>query len=284
LIMHTSECLICSGHLGPSGIPGLLRCSACTFQTADLNITTQDVEALYTEKYFNGDEYASYLADRNAIERSLKRKLQTLLNYVQDPERRNLFEVGCAYGLFMNIAQRHFQHVSGIDISHDAVEYARSQLHVDAIQGDLLSTPLPERIDVACLWDTIEHLSQPQLYLEKLSAAMPKGAVIAITTGDIDSTVARWRGKKWRQIHPPTHLQYFSKNTLTKLLEKYGFGVRHVGFDGMYRNLESMSYTIFALKRKQVGIHSALKRFGLLRGDLYLNLRDIIFVIAEKQA
>jgi 2-polyprenyl-3-methyl-5-hydroxy-6-metoxy-1,4-benzoquinol methylase len=268
----------------PSPIAGLLRCSACAFHTANLNLSNEELAALYSEKYFNGHEYANYLADRHALEKSFRRRLQMLLKYTPHSETKNLYEVGCAYGLFLNLARTHYRSVSGIDISSAAVDFAKSNLRLDVHCGDLLSSALPERIDVACLWDTIEHLSQPHLYLAKLTTAMPKGGIVAITTGDIESTVARWRGKKWRQIHPPTHLQYFSRNTLSTLLERHGFAVRYAGFDGMYRSAESMSYIIFALKQQRIQIHNALKRLGILNVDLYLNLRDILFVIAEKQA
>jgi len=269
--------------MAPATITGLLRCSVCAFQTANLSLSAEELSSLYGEKYFNGDEYANYLADRRVIEKSFQDRLKTLLKYTLDPQDKYLLEVGCAYGLFLNLARTHFQHVSGIDISSAAVNFARSDLHLDVHCGDLLSFNLPERIDVACLWDTIEHLSQPHLYIERLATVMPKGGIIAITTGDIGSMVARWRGKKWRQIHPPTHLQYFSKKNLSMLLERCGFVVRYAGSDGMYRSVESMSYIIFALKRRQAKIHDTLKRLRILNFDLYLNLRDIMFLIGEKR-
>ena len=266
-----------------STIAGLSRCSECGFQTANLNLSNEELFSLYSEKYFQGEEYANYLADRRAIERSFHGRLETLLRYTPEPRQKDLFEVGCAYGLFLNLARYHYRKVSGIDISSTAIDFAKNDLRLDVRCGDLLSSDVPEHIDVACLWDTIEHLSRPDLYIEKLATVMPKGGVIAITTGDIESAVARWRGRKWRQIHPPTHLQYFSKKTLSTLLERHGFFVRYAGYDGMYRSVESMSYIVFALKRRQARIHRALKRLGVLNFDLYLNLRDIMFLIAEKR-
>ncbi len=266
----------------PSTIAGLSRCSVCAFQTADLTLSAEELSSLYSKKYFEGEEYANYLADRRVIEKSFHSRLETLLRYTPESQAKDLFEVGCAYGLFLNLAQARYRNVSGIDISSAAVDFARSNLHLDVDCGDLLTSDLPGRIDVACLWDTIEHLSRPDLYIAKLATVMSKGGIIAVTTGDIESRVARWRGRKWRQIHPPTHLQYFSKKTLSMLLERHGFVVRYAGYDGMYRNVESMSYIIFALKRRQARVHSALKRLGVLNFDLYLNLRDIMFFIAEK--
>jgi predicted TPR repeat methyltransferase len=268
--------------MAPSNIAGLLRCSACAFQTADMNLSTEELSSLYGANYFNGEEYANYFADRHVIEKSFHGRLETLLKYIHEPQNKDLFEVGSAYGFFLNLARSQYRHVSGIDISSAAVDFARSELDLDVQCGDMLSSNLPERIDVACLWDTIEHLSRPDFYIAKLATAMPKGSLVAITTGDIESVVARWRKEKWRQIHPPTHLHYFSKKTLSILLERHGFVVRHLSYVGMYRNIESMSYIVFVLKRRWATMHRAMKRLHILNFDLYLNLRDIMFIVAEK--
>jgi SAM-dependent methyltransferase len=275
-------CLICGGAFRPAEIPALLRCERCGFVSADMQLTAQQLVALYGEGYFQGEEYPDYVADRKTIERSFDRRLRTLSRFVADPHRKQLFEVGCAHGFFLNRARAQFAGVAGIDISKAAVEYAVACFGLPVQQGDLLSCELPP-IDVVCLWDTIEHLANPDLYIERLASRMPTGGIIAITTGDIESLVARWRGAKWRQIHPPTHLHYFSKSTLSRLLDRHGFTVRYCGYDGMYRSLDMMAHIVLAKRRNRPGIYQALKRLGLLRFSVYLNLHDILFMIAEKR-
>jgi SAM-dependent methyltransferase len=276
------QCLICGRGLERHAIAGLLKCPGCGFVTADVQLTESELTALYGEGYFHGDEYADYVRDRPAAEKSFARRLQTLLRFVEEPATRRLFEVGAAYGYFLGMAKPLFRNVSGSDISLAAVRSARSECGVEVFCGDLLSLEWNEKIDVACMWDTIEHLARPDRYIEWLSDRMAPGSLLAITTGDIDSYVARWRGPKWRQIHPPTHLHYFSRRSLSRILEKYGYRVRFVGYDGMYRSLEMMSYIILCKRRNRPGIHDRLKRLGLLGGNVYLNLRDILFVVAEK--
>jgi SAM-dependent methyltransferase len=266
----------------PSGIPGLTRCTSCRFVTADLDLEDEELTALYGERYFCGAEYADYIHDRSSIERSFSRRLRTLMPLVEHSNTKYLFEIGSAYGFFLNLARPLFRSVSGIDISSPAVEFARSEFGLPVLCGDVLSVDLEEDINVACMWDTIEHLRRPDLYLAWLSQRMRPGSLLALTTGDIESRVARWRGAKWRQIHPPTHLHYFSRGSLAALLEKYGFHVRIATYDGMYRSLEMMSYIVFCKRHGRPGIHASLKRLGVLDLDLYLNLRDILYIIAEK--
>ena len=58
------------------------------------------------------------------------------------------------------------------------------------------------------------------------------------------------------------------------------------GQDGarMYRNLEMMSYIVLSKRHNLSGIHGTLKRLGVLDLEVYLNLRDIVLMIAESVA
>lgn len=280
---RTAACLVCGGTCSLSNLPGLLRCSICGFVTADLEMSHHALEALYGASYFAGEEYKDYVSERRLIEKNFRGRLRTLLKYVPRTSEKRLFEIGSAYGFFLSVAQGHFASVEGIDISRDAAVYAAERLKLPVYAGDFLYHPIQGKIDVACLWDTIEHLQAPDLYIEKLAAHMDRGGVIAITTGDVDSFVARIRGAKWRQIHPPTHLHYFSQRTLMQLLRRYGFRLRHRSYDGAYRSLDTMAHVIFKIKHDWSAVYQCLKNARLLNWDMYLNLYDIVFVVAEKE-
>jgi SAM-dependent methyltransferase len=276
-------CLVCGGQHRPSSLPGLLQCAACGFVTANVDLSPEALRELYTSRYFAGDEYRDYVGERALFEKHFRLRLKTLLQYVPAPRDKRLVEIGSAYGFFLAVAREHFKSVEGIDISADAVGYAVRELGLAATAGDFLDYPLAQPVDVVCMWDTIEHLQHPHLYIERTSENMNSGGMIAITTGDIASPMARMRGAKWRQIHPPTHLHYFSKATLTKLLDRCGFTVRYSGSDGAYRSLDTIAYIILTIKHQQPRLYQALKKTSLLRLDFYLNMYDIMFLIAEKR-
>jgi hypothetical protein len=43
-----------------------------------------------------------------------------------------------------------------------------------------------------------------------------------------------------------------------------------------------MAFILLGIKRRQHGLYRALKRMGVLDWNLNLNLRDILFVVAER--
>ena len=104
-----------------------------------------------------------------------------------------------------------------------------------------------------------------------------------ITTGDIDSKLAKSQGSRWRMIHPPSHLQYFSKNTLTKLLNSKGFEVIDVKYPGYWRSLGQILHGLFILgsNDKESIMYILLRIVVPKRFGLYLNTYDIMLVTAK---
>jgi len=133
------------------------------------------------------------------------------------------------------------------------------------------------------MWDTIEHLRAPNLYVEKIAQHTDQGALLAVTTADVASLNARVRGARWRMIHPPTHLHYFSSATLARLLERHGFEVIYNRYCGFYRSLGNVAYNILVLRQQKPGLFKQLERTGLTKFGFYLNLYDIMYVIARRR-
>ncbi|HXA21578.1 MAG TPA: class I SAM-dependent methyltransferase [Acetobacteraceae bacterium] len=274
-------CLTCGGAYGPSRISGLLRCRACGFMTADVRLGDGALAALYGRDYFHGEEYHDYLAEEESLRANFARRIVTLRQHVPNLAEAVLFEIGCAYGFFLEEVKDVVHQTSGIDISADAVRHAVELLGVNAICGDYLRTDIGRRPDLIVMWDTIEHLARPDLFLAKAARDLRPGGYIAITTGDIGSPFARFRGGRWRMIHPPTHLHYFSASTLRLVLERTGFEVVHLSHPGVTRNVLSSLYIIFALKMGTPALFELVRRLRILDFSVTLNLFDIMFVIAR---
>lgn len=250
---------------------------------ADFAASDAELFRLYGRDYFFGEEYSDYLADRSVAKRNFGLRVDVLRRYL-GPVHRRLFEIGSAYGLFLDSVRDKFEAVQGIDVTEDGVRHAREQLHLDVIQGDFLEHQMPAvPFDVICLWDTIEHLRQPQLYLKKLSEHLRTGALIAITTGDVESLNARVRGAKWRLIHPPTHLHYFSRRSLARLLNRNGFDVVFDEHCGFYRSVDLIIHNVVSLRCGMPRAARVLRSLGLGRIELFTNLYDISYMIGVKR-
>ena len=260
----------------------LVKCENCDFVTADVASSEQELLELYGPEYFRGDEYADYLGDKAVIQKNLRRWLRTIREYVPSG---SLVEVGSAYGFFLELAQEYFQ-VRGYDVSEEAVEYANTVLGVTVQCQDFLSDDLltAGSVDAVATWDVIEHLEAPGPFIERSAQVLRPGGYLFLTTGDIDSWVARRQGRGWRLIHPPTHLQYFSRKTISRLLTLKGFEVVRVLYPGYWRSIEQILHGLFVFgnHRRPSVTYRILRKLLPQKTGIYINTFDIMYVVARR--
>jgi SAM-dependent methyltransferase len=261
---------------------GLVRCDDCSFVAAAADLDEEKLRCLYGEAYFFGDEYVDYLGDRRVFERNFRRRLTLVRRYQPDGL---LIEVGSAYGFFLHMAQQHFR-VLGYEISEDAARYARQVLEVPSKCADFVEDDGvgPGDADVVVMWDVLEHVAQPDRFIQKAADVLRVGGYLFLTTGDIDAWLPRRQGARWRLIHPPTHLNYFSRNTLQRLLESKGFRVLEVSYPGYFRSLHQTLYSLLALGRKRPpSLYRVLLSFLPKKLPIFLNTFDIMCVGALRE-
>lgn len=276
-----TDCLVCGEIYQPRHVRGLVECRTCGFISAKSAPTNGELAAIYDRNYFHRGAYYDYLAEEEDLRRNFRNRLKTLRKLVPDFEMRDFFEIGCAYGFFLAELRGVAKFASGIDISADAVHYAREVLSVDAQAGDYLSLKLERKFDVIALWDTIEHLKRPDLFIAKIWQDLQPSGFLALTTGDIGSLNARLRGRHWRMIHPPTHLHYFSVDTIMRLLNRYGFDIIHVSHPGISRTLGAILFRILGQSTKNW--FGALSALGLFHLHTRINLFDVMYIIARRR-
>lgn len=277
--MKSRPCLVCGGSDFLPYYKGLIKCESCDFVTADLDIEGLDLSTIYGKDYFAGNEYVDYIQDKESLQDNFRERLKSILKY---KDSGYLIDVGCAYGFFLDLAKEFFQ-VKGYEICQDAVDFAR-RMSLAVECRDFPEEDIPhDSVDVITLWDVIEHLAEPQRYVVQANRVLRHNGLLCITTGDLGSLNARLRKEKWRMIHLPTHLHYFSKETLRMLLENNGFRIVREEYVPMTRSVRQIAYSILMLgKRKHASLFVLLERSGIARLKFTLNLRDILFVIAEK--
>ncbi|MEY3283125.1 MAG: hypothetical protein RIR86_1138 [Acidobacteriota bacterium] len=276
--------VLCSPRLdGP-----LRRCLVCCLHFVDLPEATDgpstvvdDMERLAARaSALELVEKGVEEAERPWREFMARERLDDLRRFI---DRGHLLEVGCSTGEFLAVASRYFA-TTGVEADPWAVRCARTK-GLDCRAGALAEAALPaDSFDVAVLYHVIEHFRDPRRELNELNRLIRPGGHLVIETPDVETIWFQLLRARWRQIIPD-HLFFFSRTTLTRLLQEEGFTVteiRHVG--------KSMSLRLFL---SRVGRYSKwLASLGSLlvgylrleESTLRLNLRDVIRLHAVKSA
>jgi len=196
------------GHFGR-----IVRCRSCGL----LYREPQEKDLL---EAYNAAVDEDYLREWPARRDTFRRSFRQLDLLAQPPG--DLLDVGCSTGFSLIVAREAGWRALGLEPSRWAVEHARRE-GLDVSEGTLDSHPFAsEQFDVVTLWDVIEHVTSPRETLEAALDVLRPGGVIALTTMDIGSIVARALGSRWPHLMR-MHLWYFRFAHVASLLEAAGF-------------------------------------------------------------
>ena len=284
--MTPQPCIACGADSWAAHFRALARCSACGFIRAAELPSPEALAELYGRGYFEGEEYTDYLGDREVHRVNFTRRLERITAVAGRLE--SLYEIGCAYGLWLKLAGERGIRAAGIDVSADAVNHAREAEGVQASAGSFDDVAIaPGEFAAFCMWDTLEHLAHPEAFVAKIARLLPWGGWFFATTGDIGSPAATRQGPGWRMIHPPTHLQYFSRDSVSRFLGRHGLRTVRIESEPMCRSLHG---TLGGLRLFGRGpVRTAARLAGALVPDALakrvrftLDLGDIMLVCARK--
>src|SRR5262249_1288229 len=135
-----------------------------------------------------------------------------------------LFEVGAGGGLFLAAAARRGWTVSGIELSHAAVAFARDRLGVDVTECSAEAMPLDVApFDVVVMFAVIQHLFHPIIALRAIRSILRSGGVLVVGTPNYHALSRHALGSQWAILSPFEHMYYFSEETLRRALVESGF-------------------------------------------------------------
>jgi SAM-dependent methyltransferase len=137
----------------------------------------------------------------------------------------SILEVGCGRGELLALAQQSGFQVFGCDLQRLPSLNSGIQLHL----GDLESSRFPRNsFDCVVLRNTLEHLFDPRKELQICASLLKPGGILYLKVPN-GAYEHGWRCRlmlgKSHVFGPPWHLNYFTLETLSRLLRQNGFAV-----------------------------------------------------------
>lgn len=240
----------------------------------------QSLSEVYDESYYEGSEYLSYRKGKEIYAKNFRRKINLLQKICGGIlADKSILEVGCASGDFMEELQKAgVKKIMGLEISEYSLEEAKKKnLSVfSPIEAGIENKIKEFNPDIILAWDVWEHLPEPATYFKKIIDSAKDGAFFALTTVDCGALVPSLRKGKWRQFHPPSHLNYPTKKSFALFSKRTGLKHVYEGSFGYTRPLADYLGLTKELKK----YFSQTKIFFKI--PLYLNLHDIQLQIFQK--
>lgn len=139
----------------------------------------------------------------------------------------SLFDLGAGWGHFMLAGQELGYQVYGIEISEQPYLYSKNDLKLPVDHMDFFDMDESRKFDVVTMWDVLEHIDKADGFVEKCAAVTASGGYLVLQVPQIDSYFARKYKDEWKMMGLD-HVNYFSKKTITQLLERYGYQVETI--------------------------------------------------------
>ncbi len=221
--------------MGRERRPWQHRCATCGLRTATL------------ARSIEGDGEGSKI-DESDRERALEplrranfeRELDAIAAF-GDLRGRELLDVGCAHGWFLDAASRRGCITSGIE--PDAGMYGFASRSGHRVSKGFFPEGLPKgtTYDVITFNDVFEHLPDVNAALEACRERLREGGLLVLNLPDSRGTVFRAAAlldriglhgpldRLWQKEFPSPHLFYFNPDCLAALTQHHGFRELHRG-------------------------------------------------------
>ncbi|TML81718.1 MAG: class I SAM-dependent methyltransferase [Actinobacteria bacterium] len=211
----TADALRPSSELYGQTAGPILRCRTCGHSFVE--------QPPAVEEYENTEDPVTIREERGRV--ATARRDLAEIERIVGPGR--ILDVGCWTGSFLLAARERGWEPVGIEPSKWATEQARS----DGL--DVRTTTLDahglERssFSLIVLNDVIEHVTDPAASVQIIAGLLEPGGAVFMATPDAGSAVARLLGRRWWSVLP-MHLQYFTRGSLSLLLQRHGFRIRWI--------------------------------------------------------
>ena len=207
--------------------PGLqlLASPGCGLEWRHPLPSESELESLYGPGYFERwgvRDRVSLQRVRAMKQRSYARLLRAVAAHRAGGR---LLDVGCAAGFLMESARGRGYQPFGLDLSAEAVAYARRSFGRQVECGRLEDPVFPGiRFDVVTLVDVFEHVTNPAGLLAAALERLAPDGVLAAVMPNAASWTRRLLGSRWPH-YAPEHVFYWTPRSLRRFLADRGWRV-----------------------------------------------------------
>ena len=154
----------------------------------------------------------------------------------------SILDIGCGNGYLTKKITKDFKNVVAIDNSKSAIKFAKKKYKgsIKFINVDLDNFIIKKKFHIILLIEVIEHVYLPDLFLKKIVKFMNKNSILIISTpyhGYLKNLVISLLNKFDSHFNPLWnygHIKFWSKKTLTFLLNTNNLKVNKVFYSGRF--------------------------------------------------
>jgi len=206
-----------------------------------------------------------------------RRIVATVRSMLGSAAGKTFLDVGCGYGFFSREALNAGFDVRALELAENerAIAHEMTGLTPSACMFEEYAAP-PGSMSAIVMSQILEHAHDIEAWVHKANVLLTSNGVLAIALPNFGSVFRRLLQEKDPYITPPEHLNYFSANSLSKLLRSQGFVVEKVEWvsripmDAVVRRLPGLAAVLLPIIR--LASKASMKLVDALRLGMMINI------------
>jgi SAM-dependent methyltransferase len=236
---------------------------------------TKDVVAYRLQKAGFGDGSRIALSEEYQLKPSEDSSHGRISTLLKSKPPSKILDLGCSSGLLAERLVEMGHHVTGVDVMEIAGVTGRTSSFVKADLNDGIPPEVGTGFDVVLAADVLEHLVNPGNLMGQVRNVLSPDGTALFCVPNIAHWYPRLRSTlgmfdyDQRGILDSTHLRFFTRRSIRKLVERQGFTVRRI---------ESVGLPLDALGMEGSKAH-ALRLVDRLLLDLWPTMFGYQFIV-----
>ncbi len=149
--------------------------------------------------------------------------LNLIEKHLDKNQKRHLLDIGCFAGHFIEVAQEKKWDCIGMELNVNGTEACKSK-GINIMETKLEDNTFNEKsFSLVTLWDVLEHLDEPKSIINTIHKILGDKGLLLILVPNGSSLAARILQEKCNMFNGCQHINLFSPETLSRLLENTGY-------------------------------------------------------------
>jgi len=209
----------------------VLQCNTCGFIHVQPIPSKKQLDKIYSNEYYSSEK-PSYIKDNledlKWWHSVYKDRLETIEKLIGKKQNKKLLELGSGPGLFLKYAKSNGWKVVGIEPSKQPFQFSnKNKVNVINDFYENISPKSLGKFDAIVMFEFLEHIPDPKSVLNFAKQVLKKNGIICVGVPNdynpLQQVAKRGLKLKTYWLAPPFHLNYFTIESLTKLLKQNGF-------------------------------------------------------------
>ncbi len=198
-LSHKYFCPVCSSRMGyftkVTTTKSLHICPKCDLRRLLPLPTKSELKLLYgREEYYTDDlaelhnDLTKDYSENSSIVKLYKKNLAQIKSIIPPPA--TLLDIGCARGVFLDLARKNGYKVFGLEMNKYAYTYAKTKFNLNIEFSTIEDSKYKDNFfDVIVAFDVIEHVVNPDIFIKKISKLLKTNGILVLGTPNSNAAI-----------------------------------------------------------------------------------------------